>query len=108
MHIDADVLQPFIAWLMEETHGDPSFGVTALSLISAAKGVSQRCLDDLLNLPNGNFTLREWVGINLVQLDRGNPFPTGRRVGGGEGRGFSPALNAEMRKLHGSDPVGWT
>ena len=39
--------------------------------------------------------LRDWIIVNLVQLDSGNQFPTVRRKGGDDDRGFSPALNAE-------------
>jgi len=99
MDISPDVLQEFKVWYKAQTSDDPDFaGISALQIISRAEAQSQKCLDELLNLPGGNSNLREWVGINFVQLDRGNQFPTVRRKGGDDDRAFSPALNEEMRK----------
>lgn len=104
MHISPDVLQEFEVWYRAQTSDDPDFaGVTAQRLISRAEAQSKKCLDELLNLPGGNSSLREWVGINFVQLDSGNQFPTVRRKGGDDDRGFSPALNEEMRKRRAKD-----
>lgn len=104
MDISPDVLEEFEAWYTMQTSDDPDFaGITARQIISRAEAQSQKCLDELLNLPTGDSNLREWLGINFVQLDSGNQFPTVRRKGGDDDRGFSPALNEEMRKRRAKD-----
>jgi hypothetical protein len=94
MDISPDMLEEFNAWYKTQTSDDPDFaGITARQVISRAEAQGQKCLDELLNS-----TLREWLGINFVQLDTGNQFPTVRRKGGDDDRGFAPALNEEMRR----------
>jgi hypothetical protein len=102
--IEDDVLREFEVWFESEAMGDPSYfaGVTPQQLISRAAAISDKCVDELLNLSRRGVGMRDWITINLVQLDSGNQFPTVRRKGGDDDRGFSPALNAEMRKRHGS------
>lgn len=102
--IASDVLWEFETWFDSEAATDSSYfaGITPQQLIEHAAAVDHKCLDDLLNLPRGRTALREWIAINLVQLDSGNPFPTMRRKGGDHDRGFSPALNAEMKQRYGS------
>ena len=87
-----------------EAQADPDYfaDVTPRQLISRAMAVSDKCADELLNLSERGVGLRDWIIANLVQLDSGYQFPTVRRKGGDDDRGFSPALNAEMRKRHGS------
>ncbi len=102
--ITDDVLKEFEAFFESAARTDPDYfaAVTPQQLISRAGEVSDRCIDELLNLSIRGIGLREWIVLNLVQLDFGNQFPTVRRKGGDDDRGFSPALNAEMRKRHGS------
>jgi hypothetical protein len=103
MLIDNDVLREFEAFFESEAQADPDYfaTVTPQQLISRAMAVSDKCVDELLNLSRRGTGLRDWIIVNLVQLDSGNQFPTVRRKGGDDDRGFSPALNAEMRKRHG-------
>ncbi len=100
--IDADVRIAFEAFYIEQTEGDPDFKtLTFHDLLRWAASQGGRCRDQLLSLPyRKNVGLREWIGINLLHKDNGNPFPTMRRNGGGPDRGHSPALNAVMRKRH--------
>src|SRR5258706_4418038 len=102
--IEYEVLREFEVWFESEAMGDSSYfaNVTTKQLISRAGAISDKCVDELLTLSRRGVGLRDWITVNLVQRDSGNQFPPVRRKGGDDDRGFSPALNAEMRKRHGS------
>lgn len=61
MDIDDDVLREFMVWFKAQCAADPELNVTAEHVIVAAKTKSQRCLDELLNLPKTDIGLREWI-----------------------------------------------
>jgi hypothetical protein len=97
MDISADVLREFQAWFSGQLADDPELHVAAAQVIVAARAKSQRCLDELLNLPaEGEISLREWISTNLdaAAID----FRDVRRVGGDHDRGFTSILNKETRK----------
>jgi len=96
MDISPDVLQEFQVWFNAQLADDPELHVTAAQVIVAAKTKSQRCLDELLSLPKGEISLREWISTNLdaAAID----FRDVRRVGGDHDRGFTSVLNRETRK----------
>ncbi len=96
MDISDDVLREFMVWFNAQLAADPELRVTAEQAIVAAKTQSQRCLDELLNLPKGNISLREWMSINLHAVPV--EFRDVRRVGGDHDRGFTSTLNRETRK----------
>jgi hypothetical protein len=91
-----DVYSEFTDWFKAQRTADPELNVTAQMVIRAAEEQGQRCLDELLNLPSGCMSLREWMSVNL-HADP-NPFRDVRRVGGDHDRGFTSTLNREIRK----------
>jgi hypothetical protein len=94
--VDADLLREFEAWYEADTAGDREFaGRTALQFLAWAE--SKGWLDKVLNLRGGNMSVREWVSIHDTPMPLANPFPDVRRKGGDHDRGFSPALNQEIR-----------
>ena len=104
MDIAPDVLKEFEVWYAAQTIDDPDFAeLSAIHIIRRAQAQSDKCLDELLNLPTGSMNLREWIGINFAQLDSGNQFPTVRRKGGDDDRGFSAALNEQMRRRRANE-----
>lgn len=97
MSDNIDVYKEFEEWYTEDTAGDPDFALTTAQhwlAIADSKGL----LDDMLTLKKRGMSMREWVSIKLYA--QGNPFPDVRRKGGDHDRGFSPALNKEMRDRH--------
>jgi len=100
--IDEDVLSEFETWFLKDIDGDPDFeGATAMQAIQWA--TERRCLDNMLLLPSSGMSFREFYYRR--ENPEPSPFPTVRRIGGDQDRGFSPALNDEMRKRQsgGSD-----
>lgn len=99
MHADEDIFAEFKAWYEEDTAGDPDFiGRTAQQWINFAEYHNR--LQELLSLRERGMSMREWYSINFVASSISNPFPDVRRKGGDHDRGFTPVLNAEMRKRH--------
>ena len=96
--IDPELRAEFETWYAAQIADDPEFelaGTTALQFLSWAEAHSR--LDRVLGLPSSGVSLREWWSINMVPVNPANPFPDVRRKGGDQDRGFSPALNQEMR-----------
>jgi hypothetical protein len=94
--IAPDVLSEFASWFHEQLADDPEFHVTLQQVLRAAETKSKTCLDELLNLPKNNMSLREWVSTNLEAIPI--EFRDVRRVGGDHDRGFTSVLNRETRK----------
>ncbi len=96
MMIDDDIFREFEAWYDADTAGDKDFvGRTARQFLAWAD--SRGWLDKVLALRGGSMSVREWVSIHDTPMPTANPFPDVRRKGGDHDRGFSPALNQEMR-----------
>jgi hypothetical protein len=94
--IDPDLFREFEKWYDADTAGDSEFAnQTASQFLAWADSLGH--LDEVLVLPSGKMSLREWLGINVKPSNPANPFPDVRRKGGDDDRGFSPALNQEMR-----------
>lgn len=95
--MQTDLFKAFDQWYAQDTAGDEEFSEkTGEYWRLWAEG--QGLLDDLLMLPERGMSMREWISIKCKPLASGNPFPDVRRKGGDHDRGFSPALNEEMRK----------
>lgn len=95
--VDAELFAEFEIWYNADTAGDEEYsGTTAREFLAWADG--QGRLDKVLALRNGRMSIREWVSINFLPMPDANPFPDVRRKGGDHDRGFSPALNQEIRK----------
>jgi len=96
MEIDDDVLHEFTKWCNAQLVADPELHVTSQMVLAAAEQGGQSCLDEALNLPSANVSLREWISTNLDALSV--EFRDVRRVGGDHDRGFTSTLNRETRK----------
>ena len=95
--IDPEIFTEFEAWYNADTAGDGEYaGQDADQFLAWAE--SRGWLDKVLALPQSNMSIREWVSINDIPMPVANPFPDVRRKGGDHDRGFSPALNQEIRK----------
>jgi hypothetical protein len=95
--IDEDIFAEFESWYNRDVAGDPEYaGTSARQFLARAEVLGH--LDDVLALRGGNMSLREWVGINIDPMPQANPFPDVRRKGGDHDRGFSPALNQQVRR----------
>lgn len=93
--IDEDVFRTFETWFLKDVEGDRDFaGATAMDAIQWAS--QRRCLDKMLSLPSSGMSFREF--FYRRENPEPSPFPTVRRIGGDHDRGFSPALNSELRK----------
>ncbi len=93
--IDPDLRDRFETWYIAQIANDPEFELAsqaALQFLSWAEAHGH--LDRVLALPASGSSSREWWSINMVPRNPANPFPDVRRD---QDRGFSPALNQEMR-----------
>lgn len=94
--IDSEIFNEFETWYNADTLGDKDFaGQDARQFLAWAE--SRGWLDKVLNLRGGSMSVREWVSIHDKPMPLANPFPDVRRKGGDHDRGFSPALNQEVR-----------
>ena len=94
--VDAETFKEFEEWFnREDVEGSGFAGETAQSFLDWAE--KNGCLNEVLTLSK--------TGRHLDELDSSFyegggidvGFPSVRRVGGDHDRGFSPALNGEMR-----------
>jgi hypothetical protein len=94
--VDQGFYRAFEAWFSREVENDPEWaGLTAQQAIAWA--LRHRLVDVFLMLPTSGKSWREYISINH-QPWIGSLQPEGGRVGGDHDRGFSPALNKEMRR----------
>jgi|SRR6185437_16768842 hypothetical protein len=94
MYDDIDRYKVFEEWYAKDTADDPDFtSQTAQDWLSMAE--VNGFLDDMLALQERGMSMREWISIKFKA--RNISFPDVRRKGGDHDRGFSPALNKEMR-----------
>ena len=99
--VDAETYKEFEAWFNREVEDSDFSGETAQSVLDWAE--KNGFLDEVLTLckTNGHLNQLDSSLTSLgVELGR---FPSVRRVGGDHDRGFSPALNREMRRRAPSD-----
>jgi hypothetical protein len=89
----------FKAWFLEEIIADPGSDIQRENLDEILEEAFKRkFLEELLSLPGSDRSLREFVSVKFIPLGGPDPFRTVRRIGGGEGRGFSQNINSEMAR----------
>jgi len=96
--VDAETFKEFEEWFNREDVEDSGFaGETAHNVLDWTE--KNGCLNEVLTLSKtgGHFSELDSSLYDGSGSGVDVSFPTVRRVGGDHDRGFSPALNAEMR-----------
>ena len=93
--VDPETLKEFKEWFNREDVEDLGFASdTAESVLEWAE--KNGCLNEVLTLSKTGGHLSD-LDSSLYDVHELGRFPSVRRVGGDHDRGFSPALNREMR-----------
>jgi hypothetical protein len=94
--VDQDLFTAFEKWFNADVKDDPEWAsASAQQVVEWAQ--QRRIVDEVLMLPASGQAWREYFSVHH-QSQIGSLQPEGGRVGGDHDRGFSPALNGEMRR----------
>jgi hypothetical protein len=99
--IDPETFREFEAWFNREVEHSDFAGETAQSVLDWAE--KNGFLDEVLTLCKTDGHLSQLDSSLTSHSAEFGTFPSVRRVGGDHDRGFSPALNREMRRRAPSD-----